>query len=147
MKSCLSVLSLCALLLLSRPAPAADRKDRDNLPGNANWDLKAFDNLFRVVRTTYDADRKQVRWTVRTRDGYRTADFVRSVIREQPFTFTFYDEADKELAVVTLGADDFRGIPRERLMREGMQLDVLLAVPSAMPRTKKVVLRRGRPDR
>jgi hypothetical protein len=133
-------------LVLACLAPAREGKteEKGGLPATATWELRPFNVLFRVVRTDYDAEKKQVRWTLETKEGVRTADFVRTLDREQPFTFTFLDEADNELAVVQLAAADFRGIPRDRIMKEGTRLEVALDLPRAWPKTKKVVLRRGK---
>jgi hypothetical protein len=126
-------------------APAREGKaEKDGLPASATWELRPFNILFRVVRTEYDADKKQVRWVLETKEGARTADFVRLIDRDQPFTFTFLDEDDNELALVQLRAADFRGIPRERVIKEGTRLDVALDLPRTFPKVKKVILRRGR---
>ncbi len=138
-------LSVVALVLVCQ-APAREGKgeEKGGLPATATWELRSFNALFRVVRTDYDAEKKQVRWTLETRDGFRTTDFVRTIDREQPFTFSFQDEEGTELAVVQLGAADFRGIPRDRIMKEGTRLEVALDLPRTWAKTKKVVLRRGK---
>lgn len=129
--------SLLTVLLL---APLA--RAEDGLPASATWELKPFDRLFRVVRTDHDTDK--VRWTLETKDGFRTADFVRNIDREQPFTFVFLDENDAELASIQLRASDFTGIPKDRITKEGTRLDVTLELPKAFAKAKKVVLKRGR---
>ena len=147
MRITLSLLSaaVLTLVLIESAAGVADKKDEKSpLPGNATWDLKAFDSLFRVVKTEYDDRVKQVRWIVETKEGYRTSDFVRA-ITAKPFVFRFLDEAMKELTLVELFKDDFRGIPDARVMREGTRLTILLAVPRSMPKVKTVLLQRGRP--
>ncbi len=135
-----------AVLALVCLAPVRETRaeEKSGLPASAEWELRPFLVLFRVARTDHDAEKKQVRWTLETRDGMRTSDFVRTIDREQPFTFTFLDEEGNELAVVQLGAADFRGIPRDRIMKEGTRLEVVLDLPRAWPKTKKVVLRRGK---
>jgi hypothetical protein len=137
---------LLAAFLFSCLALARDARadDKDRLPASATWELRSFNVLFRVVRTDYDADKKQVRWRLETKEGARTADFVRTIDREQPFTFTFLDEDDGEQGVVQLRAADFRGIPRDRVMKEGTRLEVTLDLPRNFAKVKKVVLRRGR---
>jgi hypothetical protein len=136
---------LFAALLLSSPAAAREGKEgKDALPASAMWELRSFNILFRVLRTDYDADKMQVRWVLETREGARTSDFVRSIDREQPFTFAFLDEDGNELALVRLGATDFRGIPREKIMKEGTRLEVTLDLPQSFAKVKKVVLRRAR---
>jgi YD repeat-containing protein len=137
---------LSALLLtpimLGSAAAREDKKDKKSpLPDNATWELKAFDTLFRVIQTDYDAASRRVRWTVQTRDGHRTSDFVGALARK-PFAFRFLDGDDKELAIVQLGKADFQGIPRASVMKAGTRLTITLDLPKAMPRTKKIVLRR-----
>ena len=146
MKTGLSLLAASIFLLFPVGGSAADEKkdEKSPLPGNATWDMKAFDSLFRVVKTEYDDRARQVRWIVETKEGYRTSDFVRA-ITAKPFVFRFLDEAMKELTLVELFKDDFRGIPDARVMREGTRLTILLAVPRSMPKVKTVLLQRGRP--
>jgi hypothetical protein len=137
----LSALLLTSIVLGSATA-RDDKKDKKSpLPDNATWELKAFDVLFRVVQTDYDGASRQVKWTVQTRDGHRTSDFVGAIARK-PFTFRFLDGDDKELAIVQLGKADFQGIPQASVMKAGTRLTVTLDLPKAMPRTKKVVLQR-----
>jgi hypothetical protein len=119
------------------------REDK-NLPGTAAWELGALRVPFRIAKTEYDDRKKQVKWTVETKDGYRTADFVRGIDRDRPFTFLFFDGETQEVGRVELRAADFQGIPKTRVMKEGTRLTVTLDVPKAMPRVKKVVVRRGR---
>ncbi|HWG41459.1 MAG TPA: hypothetical protein VN688_01650 [Gemmataceae bacterium] len=145
MKTTLSLLSasFVLLLLLGKATALDDKKDSKNpLPGNAEWELKAFNSLFRVLKTDYDAATKQVKWTVETRAGHRTADFLRDIARK-PFTFRFLDGDKNELATVQLSKADFQGVPNARVMKEGTRLTITLEVPKAMPRTKKVLLQRG----
>ncbi len=146
MKTALSLLAASIFIVfLAESGAAADEKkdEKSPLPGNATWDLKAFDSLFRVVKTEYDAGTKQVKWIVETKEGYRTSDFVRA-ITAKPFVFRFLDEGMKELTVVELFKDDFRGIPDARVMKERTRLTITLTVPRAMPKVKTVVLQRGR---
>ena len=145
MRCALSLSSVLVLaLILSGSASAwQDKKgEKSPLPGDAEWELKAFNSLFRVVRTEQDSEANQVKWQVETRDGYRTSDFLRELSRN-PFTFHFLD-GDNELATVQLSKDDFRGIPGERVMKAGTRLTITLDLPRALPKAKKVVLRRGR---
>jgi hypothetical protein len=135
---------LCVLILTGGIAAFEDKRDdKSPLPGNAEWELKALDRVFRVVRTDYDAEARQAKWSVETREGQRTSDFLRELARN-PFTFHFLDGENNELATVQLNKDDFRGIPNDRVLREGTRLTITLELPKAMPRTKKVVLERGR---
>jgi hypothetical protein len=136
--------SLVFVLILAGSAAAFDDKkgEKSPLPGDAEWELKAFNSLFRVVRTEHDAGANQVKWLVETRDGYRTSDFLTELARN-PFVFHFLD-GDNEVATVQLSKDDFRGIPGERVMKAGTRLTIILDLPRALPKAKKVVLRRGR---
>jgi hypothetical protein len=136
---------LACLLLLAglAPAGAKDRK-KDPLPGTAKWDLRAFNTLFRVVKTEYDEGKKRVRWTLRLKEGIRTADFVRAVGSARPFTFLFYDEDMKELSRIELKASDFTGVPRAKVMKAGTRLEVALDVPRDLDKVKTVTLRRGK---
>jgi hypothetical protein len=133
-----------ALLLAVGPDAGRAEGKKGALPGEATWDLAPLERLFRVVKTDYDEGKRQVIWTVQTREAMRTADFVRGIDRERPFVFLFYDAEMKELARVDLRAEDFKGIPKARLMKSGTRLEVALVVPKVMPKVKKVVLRRGR---
>jgi hypothetical protein len=145
MKTITSLLSLFFVLLIVGSAASAldDKKDSKNpLPAGIAWELKPLQSTFRVTGTEYDAEARKVTWTVQTRDGYRTADFVRDITRG-PFTFRFLDGDGKELATIQLTKEDFRGIPRERVMKERTRLNIVLNLPRAFPRTKKVVLQRG----
>ncbi|HEY7427547.1 MAG TPA: hypothetical protein VH682_25165 [Gemmataceae bacterium] len=140
-----SLLRASVLILIvfgSATAREGKKGEKSPLPRNATWELKAFDALFRVIHTDYDGASQQVKWTVQTRDGSRTSDFV-SAITRKPFTFRFLDGDDKELAIIQLGKTDFSGIPRARVMKEGTSLTITLDLPKAMPRTKKVILQRG----
>jgi hypothetical protein len=122
-----------------------DKKDKKNpLPGDAAWDLKALKSAFRIVKTDYDDRTKEVKWTVETREGIRTADFVREISRK-PFTFRFLDGDMKEVATVELGKSDFRGIPKARVMKENTRLTITLEVPRTIGKAKQVIVVRGRP--
>ncbi len=115
--------SVLTLALAGVAIALEDKKDeKSRLPGNAEWELKAFNALFRVVKTDYDAEAKKVKWTVETREGQRTSDFLRE-IAQNPFTFHFVDGDNNELATVQLGKADFQGVPKTRLMREGASPD------------------------
>jgi hypothetical protein len=141
MRILLSLLN-AAVLTLVIAENAVSKDDKSPLPGPATWDVKALDTLFRVVQTDSDSGARQVKWIVQTREGYRTSDFVRDITRK-PFTFHFLDGDDKELATIQLGKDDFQGIPRGNVMKAGTRLTIILDLPKAMSRTKKVVLQRG----
>jgi hypothetical protein len=143
MKIFLSLLSIPLLILaLAGIAQGDDKKDKKGpLPDHAVWELKPLNSLFRVVQTDYDAEANKVVWTVETRNGCRTSDFVREITR-RPFTFRFLNGDGGELATVQLTRDHFQGLP-ERIMAERTRLRITLNLPRAMPRTKKVVLQRG----
>jgi hypothetical protein len=132
---------LAALVALAAAAAADARDEKNPLPGKAAWDLKPLQRSFRIQATTYDAGQRQVKWTVELRDGVRTADFVRA-LRTKPFTFTFLDGADNELAIIQLQPANFRGIPQEATLKEGTRLEVVLTVPKSMERVKTVKLTR-----
>jgi hypothetical protein len=139
---CLLAASL-TLAALAGPAAGQGRREKSPLPATATWELRPLEGLFRVVKTEYDEGRRVVRWTVATREGYRTIDFVRLLDRA-PFTFTFFDEDMRELATTQLRSRDFKGIPSTRTMNEGTRLEMALTLPKAMPKVKKVVLSRGK---
>ncbi len=144
MNTTLSLLTalLVTLVSLANATAVEDKKDdKSSLPVNAEWELKAFHSLFRVVKTDYDNSTKQVKWTVETREGQRTSNFLSAMARK-PFTFHFLDGNGKELATVQLNKDDFEGVPKARLMKERTRLTITLDVPKAMSRTKKVLLQR-----
>jgi hypothetical protein len=144
LRLCLPAVALLALTA-SEGATAREGKKSPLLAG-ATWDLKAFNAVFRVERTEHDKGRNQVRWALATKEGVRTFDFVRAVDRDRPFTFVFQDEDGAELARTRLRASDFKGVPKDKIMKAGTRLEVTLELPKAMPRVKKVVLRRGAVD-
>jgi hypothetical protein len=149
MRTALAAAALLALVAVPGPGRAADDRKKDEtgpLPGKATWDVRAFAVSFRVVETRYDPDRRQVTWVLETREGKRTGDFQREVDREKPYVFKFLDADMDELAAVRIGTEQFRGIPRDRVMPRGTRLEVVLDVPDVMDRTKKVVLQRGSAD-
>ncbi len=139
----LCLLTATLLTGLAGPAAAQGAREKSPLPATATWELRPLERLFRVVKTDYEEGRRVVRWTLATREGYRTLDFMRLLDRE-PFSFTFYDEEMRELAATQLRSRDFRGIPSTRSMNEGTRLEVELALPKSMPKVKKVVLTRGK---
>ena len=143
MNTRLCLLAAPILAALAGPAAAQGTREKSPLPATATWELRPLEQLFRVVKTNYEEGRQVVRWTLATREGYRTLDFTRLLDRE-PFTFTFYGEDMRELAATQLKARDFRGIPSARTMNEGTRLEVELALPKSMPKVKKVVLTRGK---
>jgi hypothetical protein len=136
---------LLALLVCAAAGRAADRT-AVKLPGKATWDLRAFGISFRVISTKYDPDTKQVTWVLETKEGMRTADFERELNRERPYVFKFLDADMEELATVRLGTEQFKGIPRDRVMKQGTRLEAVLEVPDAIDKTVRVVLGRGRGD-
>jgi hypothetical protein len=137
--------TVAVLLYTTAAAPGADKSDpKSPLPGNAAWNVTAFNVLFRVVDTTYDEKTSTVRWTLATKDDYRTADFVREVDKDRPFVFVFADGEMNELATVRLGIADFKGVPKEKVIPKGTPLQVTLEVPNVLAKTKTVVLRRGK---
>jgi hypothetical protein len=149
MRTALAAAALLAVLAAPGPGRAADERKKDetaSLPGKAAWNVRAFDVSFRVLDTRYDPDRKQVTWVLQTRDGVRTSDFQREIDREKPFVFKFLDADMDELASVRLTSENFRGIPRDRLMPRGTRLEVVLDVPNVLESTRKVVLQRGSGD-
>ncbi len=136
------------LTLVVSAAPAADpKKDAKNpLPGKATWDVRAFNVVFKVLDTTYDEKRKEVKWVLETKEAGRTLEFVRMLDKDRPFTFVFQDKDGGALATVQLGSDKFQGIPKERVMPKGTKLEVVLEVPDVLDKAKTVVLRRGAGD-
>lgn len=147
MKTTLSLFAVPVLLLALVGNTAARQEKKDSkspLPGDATWELKAFNSIFRIIKTEYDAETRKVQWTVETKNGHRTSDFVNDITR-RPFTFRFLDGAMRELALVELFKDDFHGIPNTRLMKEGTRLMITLEVPRAIAKAKTVILQRGRP--
>jgi hypothetical protein len=138
----LGVFVLTMILISGATARQGKRDKKSPLPDSATWDLKALDRLFRVVKTEYDPETRRVKWTVETRDGHRTLDFVEAITR-RPFTFRFLDGDRNELATIELGKEDFHGLLKERIMPARTPLTITLNLPRAMPRTKKVVLERG----
>jgi hypothetical protein len=139
----LCLLAAPLLAALAGPAAPQGTREKSPLPATATWELRPLERLFRVVKTDYEEGRQVVRWTLATREGYRTLDFTRLLDRE-PFTFTFFDEDMRELATTQLRSRDFRGIPSARTMNEGTRLELELKLPKAMPKVKKVVLTRGK---
>jgi hypothetical protein len=138
---------LLVLLAVAGAGRAGDRKkDVVNLPGKATWDLRAFGISFRVVSTNYDAETKQVTWVLETKEGVRTGDFVRELDRDRPYVFKFLDADMEELATVRLGTEQFKGIPKDRIMKPGTRLEVVLDVPDVIGKTSRVVLQRGKGD-
>jgi hypothetical protein len=131
------------LLLVPAPLLAADKEAKSTLPGKATWDLRAFNLSFKVLETTYDDKSKEVTWVLETKEGVRTLDFVRELDKTKPFTFVFLDKDGTELATVQFGSDKFKGIPKERIMPKGTQLQAVLEVPDVLDKAKSVVLRRG----
>jgi hypothetical protein len=142
MKPSPCLLACCLLLIPLAPAAARDRKSP--LPGPAKWDVRAFNTLFRVVKTEYDKGKKRVRWTLQLKEGVRTIDFVRGVGRERPFTFLFLGADKKELSRIELKGSDFKGVPKTRVMKAGTRLEVAIDLPRDMARVKTVELRRGK---
>jgi hypothetical protein len=138
-------LTVLVLLSTTTMVSAADKSDPKNpLPGNAVWNLQAFNLLFRVVDTAYEENTSTVRWTVETKDDCRTMEFIREVDKDRPFVFVFADGDTNELATVRLSLADFKGIPKDKVMLKGTRLQVSLEVPNVLGKTKTVLLRRGK---
>jgi hypothetical protein len=136
--------TVAMLLAITAVAGAQTRKPTSPVPGDkSTWDLNAFNTSFVVAETTYDAKAKEVRWSLETKDAYRTSDLTRDLDRDRPFTFVFLDEEGKDLASIRLTSADFQGIPKERVMKKRTQLNLTLEVPAVLERTVKVELRRG----
>lgn len=140
----LRVLGAVMLVLVINASGFAQKKPTSPVPGDkSTWNLNAFNAYFAVVETAYDAKTRSVRWTLQTIDSYRTSDFVRDLDQTRPFTFVFLDEDEKDLATIRLGASDFEGIPKDRLVKKGTHLILTLEVPNVLDRTIRVELRRG----
>lgn len=141
MRNALLLAAVVSLAGVATPAARADKKDP--LPGKATWELRPLRQIFRIVKTEYDEGKKRVKWTVEMKEGARTGDFTRG-LRARPFTFTFLDGEDRELAIIQLRLANFQGIPTAKIMKEGTRLTVTLDVPKTIDRAKKVVLKRGK---
>jgi hypothetical protein len=150
MKPWLLVLALFLTLLAGGMAAGlrADEKTdkKSPLPGKARWDLQALTTAFNVIDTQYDAKEQEVKWVVETKETVRTADFVRELDRDRPFTFYFLDAEMNELAQVQLDATKFAGIPKDKLMKKGTHLDITLELPEVLNKTRAVMVRRGKPE-
>jgi hypothetical protein len=139
------------LLLLAGGTVAALRADekadkKSPLPGKAKWDLRALTTAFNLIDTQYDEKAQEVKWVVEVKETVRTADFVRDLDRERPFTFSFLDAEMNEIAQVQLDATKFQGIPKEKLTKKGTRLDVILELPEVLNKTRVVTVRRGKPE-
>jgi hypothetical protein len=130
-------------LALATLAAVCGQGTKNPLPGPAKWELRAFERLFRVQRTTYDAGTKRVRWSLATLEGARTADLKRD-LDQQPFTFVFLDEQGKEVGYIRLNASDYRGFPSGRIAKPGTTLDVSITLPKTFDKAKTVTLKRTR---
>src|SRR5437870_3603884 len=115
--TCKTLALSLALLALN---PLAAQEKQIGLPGKATWDLRAFNVFFRVAGTTYEESKKQVTWTLETKVGIRTLDFIRDVDKDRPFQFTFFDEKGEgdakemiELAQVRIAVSKIQGIPKD----------------------------------
>jgi hypothetical protein len=149
MKRALTVLALVLALGggLVAPVHADEKADKKSpLPGNAKWDLRALTTAFNVIDTQYDEKAQEVKWVVEIRETVRTADFVRELDKERPFTFTFLDADMNEIAQVQLNSTKFQGIPKDKLTKKGTRLDVLLELPDVLNKTRAVTVRRGKPE-
>jgi hypothetical protein len=150
MSSCLRGLSgglvLLALGVLAGVALARPPV-KSPLPGPASWDVEALSRVFRVERTEYDDRTSKVRWHLSAKESVRTADFVRSLERENRLTFVFLDADGREEAVVQVGESDLQGLPRDRLLKAGTKLELTLELPAGFRKTAKVILKRGRLER
>jgi len=101
---------------------------------------------FNVIDTQYDEKAKEVKWVVETKETARTADFVRDLDRERPFTFYFLDAEMNELAQVQLDLTKFQGIPKDKIIKKGTRLDVVLELPEVLNKARAVTVRRGKPE-
>lgn len=124
---------------------ARDAK-KSPLPGPAVWNVEPLSSLFRVNKTEADEKGRSVRWVLETKETVRTADFVRSLDKENRLTFQFFDAADQEVATVQMASSDFKGFSRDKLTRAGTKIELTLELPSTFPKATKVVLRRGKVD-
>jgi hypothetical protein len=139
-----TLFTVALLLAMTAVASAQTRKPTSPVPGDkSTWDLKAFNSYFVVTETNYDAKTKEVRWSLETKDAYRTSDLRRDLDRDRPFAFVFLDDEGKDLASIRLTSADFQGIPKERVMPKATPITLALEVPAVLGRTVKVELRRG----
>jgi hypothetical protein len=150
MKRGLTILVLVLAVLAGgvvAPVRGDDKTDKKSpLPGKAKWDLRALTTAFNVIDTQYDEKNQEVKWVVETKETARTADFVRDLDHDRPFTFTFLDGEMNELAQVQLDSTKFQGIPKDKLMKKGTRLDVVLELPEAVNKARAVTVRRGKPE-
>jgi hypothetical protein len=143
-RSCAAACLLLTLAVGALAAPAGDKKDpKSPLPGKATWDTRALGKYFDVVETKYDADTREVHWSLETRDAYRTIDLVRDLSKDHPFVFVFKDADGNELATVRITIDKFQGIPKEKVTPKGTAVDLTLEVPDVLDKAKTVTLKRG----
>jgi hypothetical protein len=149
MKRGLTVLALLLAILAGGMAASlrADEKTdkKSPLPGTARWDLRALTSAFNVIDTQYDEKAREVKWVVEVKETVRTADFVRDLDRERPFTFSFLDAEMNELAQVQIDSTKIQGIPKDKLTKKGTRLDVVLELPEVLNKTRVVTVRRGKP--
>ena len=135
-------LSLLSVLILFSPlALSAD----DKLPGKAQWDLRAFNTLFKVLDTRYDAQTGQVTWTLELKDDARTLDFIHDLDKDRVFQLSFEDEDQKQLAIMQMRSSKFKGIPtNEKTIKHGTKLELTVELPNVLEKTRQVTLSRVR---
>jgi hypothetical protein len=146
----LTVLALSLTLLAGTMATGvrADEKadKKSPLPGKARWDLRALTSAFNVIDTQYDDKAQEVKWVVEIKETVRTADFIRDLDRERPFTFSFLDPDMNELAQVKIDSTKIQGIPKDKLTKKGTRLDLVLELPEVLNKARVVTVRRGKPE-
>jgi hypothetical protein len=131
------------IMLLAPLTLLAD--DKNPLPGKAQWDLRAFNTLFKVAETKYDADTSQLTWVLELKEETRTLDLIRDLDKDRVFQLVFTDEDQKELAIIQMRSSKFTGIPKgEKLTKRGTKLELIVEVPNVLEKTRQVTLSRVR---
>ena len=125
-------------------APAAVHAD-DNLPGKAEWDLRAFGTLFKITETHYDAKSSQLTWMLELKDDVRTSELLRGLDKDGIFQLSFTDADKKELALVQMRSSKFKGIPAsEKVTKRGTKLELTVQLPDVLEKASQVTLSRVR---
>lgn len=88
-----------------------------NLPGSALWDLGALKTQFRIVKTTYDREKREVVWILETRSAIAT--------RPRDVWFKFYDIDNVRLETVAI---EYR--PADVALAKGDKLRGVLHLPA-----------------
>lgn len=104
----------------------------ENLPGSAAWDLEGLKVHFRILKTSYDKETRQVSWILETREAIRT--------RPPALWFRFYDADDVRLDSVKL---EYR--PADAVFAKGEKLRGLLTVPAQIVADMKKVIASEKP--